>query len=359
MVFNGTGNFEEYGQLFRINECLQTNSSLSKRCRLPADLGVITLVVQGWLYNFLLLCCYEVLRGLTKEPLQILKVRSLESEPTCESHLTSIAAEAPYRCPMKLDFHHLERLVEAKLAEAEDFLWALREDPGCFASHLEEAFQHCVCWLPNAGEKPFPTGSNDCSESAFWGVVMHRALGDAVLAIDQWGWTLDKLRELQVLRCKYATEIAQNDSLPQEYLSALYIFYYSRDRLILSTLRAMTISFAASPQMRDKYMFKYEASTREFSFLPRTELPGEIPWTDFLHALKAVGFQAEKLYGSAWHFTPTERTGIRGSIQIHEPHPNSKIPYVIARRISRRLNRHYGWNSGTFVPKGWWRLESC
>jgi hypothetical protein len=37
----------------------------------------------------------------------------------------------------------------------------------------------------------------------------------------------------------------------------------------------------------------------------QTDLPGEIPWTDFLSAMSEVGFATEKLYGSVWQFTPT------------------------------------------------------
>ncbi|KAF2029894.1 hypothetical protein EK21DRAFT_112377 [Setomelanomma holmii] len=32
--------------------------------------------------------------------------------------------------------------------------------------------------------------------------------------------------------------------------------------------------------------------------------PGEVAWPDFLHAMVKAGFGAEKLQGSAWHFTP-------------------------------------------------------
>ncbi|KAG0348767.1 hypothetical protein BG004_004234 [Podila humilis] len=70
--------------------------------------------------------------------------------------------------------------------------------------------------------------------------------------------------------------------------------------------------------------------------------PGEIPWNDFLHAMTSTGFGAEKLYGSVWHFTPSESLGVDRSIQFHEPHPSNKIPFNIARYIGRRLLRANG-----------------
>lgn len=77
--------------------------------------------------------------------------------------------------------------------------------------------------------------------------------------------------------------------------------------------------------------------------------PGEIPWNDFLHAMASTAFAVEKLYGSVWQFSP-RNLDVERSIQFHEPHPIAKIPFRIARRIGRRLNRAYGWNGDMFVP---------
>ncbi|KAF7118920.1 hypothetical protein CNMCM5793_008556 [Aspergillus hiratsukae] len=76
--------------------------------------------------------------------------------------------------------------------------------------------------------------------------------------------------------------------------------------------------------------------------------PGEIPWNDFLHAMGSTAFTVEKLYGSVWQFTP-RNLDVERSIQFHEPHPIAKIPFRIARRIGRRLNRAYGWHAQMFT----------
>lgn len=81
-----------------------------------------------------------------------------------------------------------------------------------------------------------------------------------------------------------------------------------------------------------------------------TSTPGEVPWADFPHAMASTGFAAEKLYGSVWQFQPT-RLDVERSIQFHEPHPRSKIPFITARRLGRRLSRAYGWYGGMFALK--------
>ncbi len=75
--------------------------------------------------------------------------------------------------------------------------------------------------------------------------------------------------------------------------------------------------------------------------------PGEVSWKNFLHALVSAGFAAEKLQGSAWHFTPTA-ADVERSIQFHEPHPSDKLPFTWARRYGRRLTRAFGWSLETF-----------
>ncbi|KAJ0354076.1 hypothetical protein COL154_000082 [Colletotrichum chrysophilum] len=107
------------------------------------------------------------------------------------------------------------------------------------------------------------------------------------------------------------------------------------------------------PQAAKRPLFKVDKrALKVFNtlfFNPLTSSsPVEIPWTEFLHAMQSVGFHMEKLYGSAWKFTPT-KLDVETSIQFHEPHPSSKLPFVFARRIGRRLNREYGLEGDMFV----------
>ncbi|CAF9938008.1 MAG: hypothetical protein HETSPECPRED_000739 [Heterodermia speciosa] len=77
------------------------------------------------------------------------------------------------------------------------------------------------------------------------------------------------------------------------------------------------------------------------------DLPGEVPWSDFLSAMASVAFSIKALDGSAWVFEPQSDLSHR-SIIFHEPHPTSKIPFQTARRYGRRLERAYGWTQDSF-----------
>ncbi|KAI4693598.1 uncharacterized protein J4E88_001971 [Alternaria novae-zelandiae] len=79
------------------------------------------------------------------------------------------------------------------------------------------------------------------------------------------------------------------------------------------------------------------------------DVPGEVSWKDFVHAMVQRGFEAEKLHGSSWRFTPTT-LGAERAIQFHAPHGAlSKLPLTWARRYGRRLEREYGWTGEMFT----------
>jgi hypothetical protein len=90
---------------------------------------------------------------------------------------------------------------------------------------------------------------------------------------------------------------------------------------------------------------------RMLFFIPSTtNTPGEVSWTDFLQAMISVGFSATKMYGSAWQLQPSN-LDVKCSIHFHEPHPSGKIPFRVARRHGRCLQRTYGWEASSFVSK--------
>ena len=128
------------------------------------------------------------------------------------------------------------------------------------------------------------------------------------------------------------------------------------DQVISNRIKLKTRGPAMDPQISDHHSPSSPPSPtiavssralKVFSALfhdPHSNPPGEIPWTEFLHAFSSAGFAIQKQYGSAWLFSPK----FGKPILFHEPHPVAKIPILIARRHGRRLERVYGWTRNTF-----------
>jgi len=67
--------------------------------------------------------------------------------------------------------------------------------------------------------------------------------------------------------------------------------------------------------------------------------------------MNSVGFVHQKLCSSAVQFTPLSELGLERGISFHEPHPESKISFFMARAMGRRLNHVYGWSRETFIAE--------
>ncbi|KAI4270320.1 MAG: hypothetical protein LQ337_006747 [Flavoplaca oasis] len=122
----------------------------------------------------------------------------------------------------------------------------------------------------------------------------------------------------------------------------------------LATLQSPTVPLEDTAIEDNVITPVFELSKRGFKvfttlfYTPtKEEPPGEVPWSEFLSAMASVGFSIKKLDGSAWIFVPVDDAW-RQSIIFHEPHPSSRIPFHVARRMGRRLWRRYGWTSENF-----------
>ncbi|CAN9383366.1 unnamed protein product [Alternaria sp. RS040] len=98
----------------------------------------------------------------------------------------------------------------------------------------------------------------------------------------------------------------------------------------------------------DKRAYRTMKALFHVTLSDNEEFPKAIKWDEFKRAMVRIGFAAEKLQGSAWQFTPCEALDVDRGIHFHEPHPDSDIPYIMARRFGRRLGRVYGWRSEMF-----------
>lgn len=118
----------------------------------------------------------------------------------------------------------------------------------------------------------------------------------------------------------------------------------------------LTVEDPTSQQQPPRFAVKARAykvfSTLFYTPTPHTQ-PCDVNWTDFRHAMNIIGFVSVKLHGSAWSFTPKgqghDESFQHASINFHEPHPSSKLGFMVARRYGRRLTRNYGLSGESFV----------
>ena len=256
MMFTGRTNPTAYGELIAWEDHPDAFDWMhSQRGAHPGE-GLLILEIQERLYKFLVDCCKTILQDMTgtvqmgTDALPQPEPPSLLSNDLGLISLAESAAEAPYRVPAELNLQRLESIIQAKLLAAEDHVWALREDPGYFASVLQETKDHRQEIMLDVRGQRHPLLATPMQDHIFWGRVIENSIVASLAEIEMWGNLLDKVISLKQLSVKFAPEIDPGKDLPEEYAFAFYTFYNHLEKYTKGPIGNLKVGFPASPPMR-------------------------------------------------------------------------------------------------------------
>lgn len=219
--------------------------------------GLAVLEIQERLFRFLVLACQHVMHDIPADQLisnqYAIQPRLDLTAQTIDSFtsLSVMRDEAPYRLPACLDLARLEALFAARLARAEDHIWALREDPGYFADVLLEFKEHRPELMKDRNGQPHPifsTGRKDL----LWQRVLEVALTLAHQELEVWDELLAQVQHIRVLFDAYSLS-SSNTKSPDDLHDALlkFLFYLEQGRS--GPLDALKHIATASPPLRKYY----------------------------------------------------------------------------------------------------------
>ncbi|PCH02639.1 Hypothetical protein PENO1_036920 [Penicillium occitanis (nom. inval.)] len=397
MIFVGRMSPQKYGELISWDDHDHAFDWLNSGWGLHPGYGLLALEIQQQIYKFLLEYTRQILHEITEESLiadfPVLPEPTINDEGDWHS-LAAVAADAPYRLPAGLDLDSIITIIDGKRSASEDHLLALREDPGYFAGVVNAYKEHrqeilldtrnlwfalkqfmivpvAVLKMATPASPPLRSlwvrdppelGTSTMRVQTRENVSMSKSQTELLWILNMF-WD-DSSPILRVGRKTLMDELeclVQSDPKNKELVS----FQKATEPAIQTqpktkvksrgepTKSANIVEPELNPRIDDAQpLFKVDKRAfKVFSTLffqpSQSSQPGEIPWNDFLHAMASTAFAVEKLYGSVWQFSP-RNSDVERSIQFHEPHPIAKIPFRMARRIGRRLNRAYGWNGDMF-----------
>ncbi|ORY04285.1 hypothetical protein BCR34DRAFT_604928 [Clohesyomyces aquaticus] len=131
--------------------------------------------------------------------------------------LETTSREAPYYLPVQADFGKLQALVSARRNQAEEHVWAPREDPDFFAATTQEYKEHLPELLPDAnGNKRVLN-----ADTLISGGVLRSMISDAYLSWFIWDRIQQRIQKVRQLSLNYAIEISPEKDLPLPYFEAL------------------------------------------------------------------------------------------------------------------------------------------
>ncbi|KIW14764.1 hypothetical protein PV08_07549 [Exophiala spinifera] len=217
--------------------------------------GLLVLEIQSKIYSFLLECCYQILHDIPRDELVSLQLPEQPEPPpivasgTSYAQLSSLAAEAPYRLPAKLDTRRLVLLVEAKRAAAEDHVWDLREDPGYFASVAVDRAQHRQESLLDIRGQRHPHDDDE----VFWNRVIGNIACDGYMSFLCW----DLLHKYTVSlddALKSAGTLVHDQPLPKKLETALVELCFAAEMVSKGLIGELKSIVPASSPVRERFV---------------------------------------------------------------------------------------------------------
>jgi hypothetical protein len=245
---------ETYGRIVSWNDDEEAMMKTFNGLGFLPGAGVQVLEIQQKLLAFLLTCCYSILHDMDLNTMTSEAIIRPEPSPLSDDAeyptLATIAAEAPYRLPARLDFNCLKALVNAKRLSVEDHIRCLREDPGYFADVLGDWSEHRQEKLPDINGKRHPV----LGEPLFWERVIGNVVTDAYGGLVVWNIISEQLTHLATLQAKYSDSITPTKTLPPEYLKALLKFRYTLEQSKKGPILQLKTGVPASPYYRSTFV---------------------------------------------------------------------------------------------------------
>ena len=332
----------------------------------PGD-GLLILEIQETIMGFLVQCAELILHDLLPlkvppKPVSLFSPEPSISESPSSSPMIPIpseaswasvaaaAAEAPYRVPVQFDFPRLQRLVNARRAEAEDHIWTLREDPGFFQETVNNWAQHRQEVLRNKNGKPHPYYNTP----EYWDRMFRYVVQDAYQKLAMWDAIKKSLDRLDSLRQQFNLGHGiRITPLPWDYAQELSHFSY-----LIQRVRPMLLSdfhgIVASPPLRDYYIREDIDIPNAILCKRRVDPPvGSFLW-HFLYLVGQFQHPEQLELGGIYNFLDEFERVSRNAKSLGAPQDNLISPFIASAiselAVVSELQRQLDWHQPRILP---------
>lgn len=187
---------ETYGELVSMDKDPKARDRLLRWRDVSPGEGLWILEIQDRIYQFLVDACRSILHdtdlttdkllSTPEEPAPTLVTANNKGDAAASSFST-LRYEATYHVPSKFNISRLQDLIAAKVADVEDTILALREDPGFFTVTLHGWYEHrSELLLDMNGDQHPILSSGSAMRDAFLGRVVGSLIAYYLPALGQY-----------------------------------------------------------------------------------------------------------------------------------------------------------------------------
>ena len=259
MMFTNRKTSETYGELIAWDDHEDAFDWLTTRKGMHPGSGLVVLEIQERIMRFLVVACQRIMHDIPAEKLTTDEY-SIQSRPVLPmqtvdgfASLSIMQSEAPYRVPANMELEKLEVLLAAKVSAAEDHVWGLREDPGYFANAVLVFKEHRQELMKDANGHAHPIFTIGRPE-ILWQRVLGNVVTSAHMELEVWSDLYTQIEDLRRLQSKYASKIAIEKDLPEEFLDALLKFRHYLDQAAKGPVGLLKHTALSSPPLRQYFV---------------------------------------------------------------------------------------------------------
>ena len=258
MLMSGQDTQEAYGRMISWDEDDTALDIMYAGAGLLPGEGLQVMEIQQRKMQFLQKCTELILQGLPlddpiDDPIEITQLTPAY-DPYAESvsewpSLTQEIMEAPYKVPDVFNIARLRKFVEARRYDAEDHIWALREDPSYFQDIISEESEHRPEKILTENGKTHPLLRQD----TFWERVLSHVVVNAYTDLVAWDNVLKEIDSLTNIS-RHSGQVNPVSGLHGDFMQALAHFKLLVEQLIEGAISKWSLGMMASPPLRQLYV---------------------------------------------------------------------------------------------------------
>jgi len=220
-------------------------------------IGLLILEIQQKIMEFLVKWCETLLQQPAQTLIDQFSVPTGTLAPiqiACSWPTIEILARyTPYLAPERTNFSGLKDFLEARYFQAQDHVWALREDPGYFEEVVYQYADHQPEGLLDSTNKPHP----NYNKPTFWRATLANLVSEAYHSVIIWDVLVKQAKLVVALQEQHASALDAKHELPPAYKREIQL------------LKALLLYVSHVPRAKLKHTLPAAPPIRKFFVLAK------------------------------------------------------------------------------------------
>ena len=260
MLFAGQSVQEQYGKLVSWDDDNDAFDMMTSGLGLQPGEGLLLMEIQERKLQFLAKCAETIVQDLLQAK-DMTPERYLAKYDESFAHLPAFSSserpslyqeieEAQYKGPDQFDIGRLSTFVRARLHQAKEHIWSLREDPSFFQDTIFNQSEHRQERILTAKGKSHPALKEDIFWERVVGEVTFNAYGDLIC----YSILFKEVEHLAIISEKCSAQPKARSGPPKEFTDALGHFEHLVTQLTKGLFGKWKVGMVSSPPIRHLYV---------------------------------------------------------------------------------------------------------